>query len=60
MQKNRIMLIYKEYVEKMGYPLNGEMQLLSRKKWKMGDKKRKIEVRPRRNSYQKRPGISNH
>ena len=54
------MLIYKEYVEKMGYPLNGEMQLLSRKKWKMGDKKRKIEVRPRRNSYQKRPGISNH
>ena len=31
MQKNRIMLICKEYVEKMGYSLNGEMQLLSRK-----------------------------
>ena len=33
------MLICKEYVEKMGYSLNGEMQLLSRKNGSGGRKR---------------------
>ena len=36
------MLICKEYVEKMGYSLNGEMQLLSRKNGRWGIKKGKL------------------
>ena len=33
------MLICKEYVEKMGYSLNGEMQLLSRENGRWGRKR---------------------
>ena len=36
------MLICKEYVEKMGYSLNEEMQLLSRKNGRWGIKRGKL------------------
>ena len=36
------MLICKEYVEKMGYSLNGEMQLLSRENGRWGRKRENL------------------